>query len=460
MTNFMTDARLRAALDGELEPDERFRTAILLAGRLGQRLRAADAVDVLEAQLDALAARPDLRRAAEAALVSVSRTDPVTRARVAGLADDLRRRVLDGGESDPAVLGTVAAELALAGQRADRTTQLAERALHASARGSSWFDAVRALIATDHYATAARELEHGDPVDALTLRSELRLRAGDVGGAEADARALDERATQPLARSSALACLVEALVERGALEEAAALPPAYPTERVLLARGRLRLAQGRVDDAVDDLRECGRRAPGLLPWRSLLAHALLEQGQSTKAWRLAADELARARRFGAPRAIGVALRAAARAAGGDDEIRLLREATEVLDGSEAQLERARAHATLGAALRRAGEVHEAREALRAALDLAHGCGATVLERRTLTELRAAGARPRRLRVTGTAALTGSERRIAELAAAGHRNREIAETLVVTLATVEYHLRHTYRKLGIAGRAELGTALTA
>jgi DNA-binding CsgD family transcriptional regulator len=445
----MTDARLRAALDDDLEPDDRFRTAIRLAGRLGQRLRAGDAVDVLEAQLERLASRPDLRRAAEAAMVSVSRTDPATRARVAGLAEDLRRRVVDGGESDPALLGTVAAELALAGRRADLTAQLAERALHASARGSSWFDAVRALIATDNYATAARELEQGDPLDALTLRSELRLRAGDIAGAEADARTLQEWATQPLARSAASACLVEALVERGAVDEAAALPPAYPTERVQRARGRLLLAQGRVDDAIEVLRDCGG---------PLLVHALLDRGPSTEARQLAADELARARRFGAPRAIGVALRAAARAAGGEDEIALLREAAAVLDGSEAQLERARTYAALGAALRRAGEIHEAREALRAALDLAHGCGATALERRTLTELRAAGARPRRLRVTGTGALTGSERRIAELAAAGHRNREIAETLVVTLATVEYHLRHTYRKLGIAGRAELGAAL--
>ena len=75
------------------------------------------------------------------------------------------------------------------------------------------------------------------------------------------------------------------------------------------------------------------------------------------------------------------------------------------------------------------------------------------------ELRAAGARPRRRLTTGSGALTPSERRIAELAAAGRPNREIAEVLVVTLATVEYHLRHAYRKLGIASRAGLHGALT-
>jgi transposase len=55
-------------------------------------------------------------------------------------------------------------------------------------------------------------------------------------------------------------------------------------------------------------------------------------------------------------------------------------------------------------------------------------------------------------------LTPAERRTAELAAAGHMNREIAKTLVVTLATVEYHLRNAYRKLGIASRKKLKEVL--
>ena len=125
-----------------------------------------------------------------------------------------------------------------------------------------------------------------------------------------------------------------------------------------------------------------------------------------------------------------------------------------------QLERARAHAAAGAALRRAGRLVEAREELRLAVDLAHRCGAAALEAEALAELRAAGARPRRRLLTGAGALTPSERRIAELAAAGRQNRAIAETLVVTLATVEFHLRNAYRKLGITSRTGLGEALPA
>jgi DNA-binding NarL/FixJ family response regulator len=122
------------------------------------------------------------------------------------------------------------------------------------------------------------------------------------------------------------------------------------------------------------------------------------------------------------------------------------------------VERASAYMELGAALRRGGRPIEAREPLRLAVDLAHRCGENALKERALAELRATGARPRRPLIAGTGALTPGERRIAELAAAGRQNREIASELVVTVATVEYHLRNAYRKLGIASRSDLAEAL--
>ncbi len=39
-----------------------------------------------------------------------------------------------------------------------------------------------------------------------------------------------------------------------------------------------------------------------------------------------------------------------------------------------------------------------------------------------------------------------------------RNRDIAETLFVTLKTVEVHLGRAYGKLGIQGRSQLEAAL--
>lgn len=133
-------------------------------------------------------------------------------------------------------------------------------------------------------------------------------------------------------------------------------------------------------------------------------------------------------------------------------------AVALLDAPAEPLERAHAYRDLGVALRRAGSIVEAREPLRLAVDLAHRAGATELEEQALADLRATGARPRRRVVSGPGALTRSERRIAELAAAGRQNREIAETLYVTLATVEFHLRNAYRKLGIQSRRQLPSAL--
>ena len=47
-----------------------------------------------------------------------------------------------------------------------------------------------------------------------------------------------------------------------------------------------------------------------------------------------------------------------------------------------------------------------------------------------------------------------------MAADGLSNREIAQTLYLSLKTVEMHLGHTYRKLAIGSRDELSRAMTA
>jgi DNA-binding NarL/FixJ family response regulator len=45
-------------------------------------------------------------------------------------------------------------------------------------------------------------------------------------------------------------------------------------------------------------------------------------------------------------------------------------------------------------------------------------------------------------------------RVANLVAEGRTNREVAAALVVTERTVETHLSHIYRKLGVRSRTEL------
>jgi len=202
------------------------------------------------------------------------------------------------------------------------------------------------------------------------------------------------------------------------------------------------------------------RDTGYVHARSGAALALLRLGHRRQAGQLADAELADVRVFGAPRALGIALRAAGLARGGPEGLALLRESVAALDRSPALLERARSMAELGAALRRDGQRSAARDPLARALDLAARCGARPLAARARDELRAAGARPRRPWRTGVDALTPSELRVARLAAEGRSNREIAGELYVTLKAVEGHLARVYAKLGIGGRGQLADALAA
>src|SRR5437764_457676 len=238
-----------------------------------------------------------------------------------------------------------------------------------------------------------------------------------------------------------------------------------PTTLVLLWAERYAQLRPLLDDSITQARLTGdssRRAlvacPSYLPWRSEAALAHLALGDHESARRLADEELELASAFGAPRARGVALRAAGIVAGGDRGELLLRDAIDAFGRGDARLERARASADLGAMLRRRNRRVEAQQLLREALDTAHRAGAGTLAEYAETELRATGARPRRVVLTGLDSLTASERRIAEFASQGLINREIAQTLFVTARTVEGHLTSIFRKLRIKSRDELPAAL--
>jgi ATP/maltotriose-dependent transcriptional regulator MalT len=289
----------------------------------------------------------------------------------------------------------------------------------------------------------------------------IALRGGAIADAVAGARealaAEDAFWLVPLAG----AFLVEALVQRDELELAYAelagwgldgeLAVSWPTIALRLARGRLHAAAGDHERAVADLLDTGDlaeaagiRNPAMHPWRSSAAVSLAALGRAAEARRLADDELELARRWGAPRTTGTALRVAG-VVRGDRE--LLAEAAATLAAAPASLERARALVDLGAAARRDRERIEAREHLREGLDRAHRLGGMALAARAREELRVAGARPRRDALRGRDALTPSELRVARLAAEGQSNRQIAQALFVTMRTVELHLTSTYAKLG-------------
>jgi DNA-binding CsgD family transcriptional regulator len=165
-----------------------------------------------------------------------------------------------------------------------------------------------------------------------------------------------------------------------------------------------------------------------------------------------------ARMWGAPRTVGISLRALGLVQGGPEGQTLLGEAVARLQGAQAQAEHARALVDLGAALRRGNRRTEAQVPLRQGLELAYRAGAVGLVRRAQDELAAMGARPRKLVLTGVDALTPSERRVARMAAEGMSNKELAQALFVTVKAVEVHLSSVYRKLRISSRGQLAEAL--
>ena len=315
---------------------------------------------------------------------------------------------------------------------------------------------------------------------AASLRSLVNYRRGRLSDAEADARAALNLASEvhgslgPL--SAALGTLIYTSLDRGtANSELECLADRFlieqatdnlPYSHAIHSRACLRVWAGDLHGGLKGLLAAGRRElewgapnPAITPWRSSAALVLARLGDVQEARRLASEEVSLARAFGAPRCLGVALRAAGLVQDSSVRVGLLREAVKVLEDSHGVLELARSLIDLGAAVRLAGSPAEARALLGRGQELAAFCAAPALVERARDELRAAGARPRRSAVSGVDALTPSERRVARMAAEGMINREIAQSLFVTEKTVETHLRNTYAKLNVRSRTQLQGAFT-
>jgi DNA-binding CsgD family transcriptional regulator len=484
-------ATLREALRLAERPRARAAVSLELGGSLMTMGSFAEAAEVFEQALAELeGSDAELRQRLEGKLISACVPVPALVPRVLGRIAPL---MLDNTRvSDPVILATLAAAMSGSIEPAESAAEVAQRAL---AGGLSMEDdptvlgyAVGALMTADRLEeakavwdqTIAEARGRGSipaVAGASTFRALVLVRLGELPEAEADARTALENTHEDvvLPLPVVITSLVDVLIEMGELDEAerlleehqlgGELPDSLVTHLLLESRGRLRTAQGRLDVGIDDLRECGRRLqtwmvrnPALVPWRSSLALALAAAGERSEAITLAGEEMALGRAFQVPRELGMALRAAGLIEGGDAGIDFLRQAVTVLESSPAALERARALTDLGAALRRRGKRSDAREPLRAGLELAQRCGAGALAERAHRELVSTGARPRRLVRSGVDALTASERRVAAMASEGLTNREIAQALFVSAKTVETHLGHAYRKLDIGSRTQLSRAL--
>jgi DNA-binding CsgD family transcriptional regulator len=454
--------------------------------------RLNEALEVLQAAIDMLGGRrPELGQLLEAALLDFAYMDLDSHAVAVERTAQVQEQPL-GAEPGAAMIRAVLAfHEAWAGRARQRCVALAVDALDQGLlfRAGDVMLGVNALFALtcaeevhtvtrfiDEALAAARR--RGNLVHThylLLYRGCVAAQRGDLREAEEDLRGAElDLAVTPTLNLWRVGYLADVLVERDQVAAAAeVLDSIGLDERVTLnfrfpwlyGRARVDLAAGRLEPALAGFRTLGNmleaygfRNPAFLPWRSQAALTLHRLGRRAEALQLARDELERARRWGAPRTVGISLRALGLVQGGPEGQALLREAVAVLEGSQAQVEHARALVDLGAALRRGNRRGEAQAPLRQGLELGYRAGATALVRRAQEELAAMGARPRKLVLTGVDALTASERRVARMAAEGMSNKELAQALFVTVKAVEVHLSSVYRKLQISSRAQLAEAL--
>ncbi|MCD9145952.1 AAA family ATPase [Streptomyces albireticuli] len=389
--------------------------------------------------------------------------------------------------AEPAEAGVVAWRLALQGQDIARARALARTALTPAARDTTpltcQLAACHALVLSDDFTEARAglaavlvraESAGAQQIAGLALLVEA-LAELHQGRTEAASAAIDRaqeamppHCWHPLMAPGLVGLKTFVYLERGDLTAAErSVRLARPTGAedglawayLLYARGLLRLAGDRPEEARADLLECGRvllarrvANPALLPWRSAAAYA---QGPDPDHGCLpepAAEERRLALAWGAPSAV----RRALLAAGGRTPRSVpalppadapatwqYRQALVAL--GTAPLAGPAGTATVPALLAATGKGKPARDGANTG---------------TRAPRRAPAARPApgATRAPASGGLTGAELRVADLAAHGMANRAIAAELSVTLRTVELHLTKAYRKLGISGRSELADAL--
>lgn len=121
---------------------------------------------------------------------------------------------------------------------------------------------------------------------------------------------------------------------------------------------------------------------------------------------------------------------------------------------------ARTRLAYGERLRRSGRRLDAREQLHQALDVFERLDAGPWAERSRSELRATGERVRARGPATSEELTPQELHVAVLVAEGKTNREVGAQLFLSPKTIEWHLGHVYRKLGVRSRTELSLTLGA
>jgi ATP/maltotriose-dependent transcriptional regulator MalT len=453
------------------------------------------ALDALEAELgaDPDPADRELRTLVESALLLTGSDEKAT---VAAIRDRVARMAMPSGDT-PAqrqMLSMMTVVTAMDGRSADRTVEQARRALRSPGVSLGSWSLLPAALALDLADEVEESLDALDRVlkDAqdtaavwtyvltLSTRAFVLHGIGAVTDAMADAQTSVEIITdEAWAHNVTMpqTALATVLVDRGDPERAEALLDRITRPNMdrfvweyhwyLTTRARARWALGDAETALGLIFDCGRSLeesglanPAFLPWWADAACMLAAMRRAGEAGEIVERGAVLAERWGTPRVRGLAALARGVISKGEEGIAALTEAVELLSASPARGEQARAEYLLGKAYLDVGDQRGAREHLRTAADLAQRGGSLALANSARSLLVRAGGRMREITTSRADMLTGMERKVAGLAAAGASNRAIAESLFVTVRTVEMHLTSVYKKLGVSQRADLDTVLHA
>jgi DNA-binding CsgD family transcriptional regulator len=406
--------------------------AALLANA-GKPVDALDAIESVIGDIEAMAdprLRIELATAHSIALITIGRYDDALAAARRGehaqreLPDWLARRGMATHVLNQAHAYNYSGRYAEARTAVERVLPAAESA--GALAATVWLRITLGEIERDR-GCGSTAVEH------FTIATEMAERAGQ--------RAAGVWAVVGIAQGHLLlGNLAEAEAALDAADKLGHSPVATSWATRERTRALLVAARGDLDAACDRLREIAEvvAADSLFGFESTLHYDIVRFGQAGRA-------LPRLRTLAgwmqSPLAEAMCAHASAAATG---DVDLFVEAVDALEGTGAMVFAAECATVAATRADAAGRARDAAQLRRRAHALVASVG---------------GARTPALAVQPAVdPLTAREREVATLATSGLGSKEIAAALFVSKRTVEAHLDHIYRKLGVHGRSELAEAL--
>jgi DNA-binding CsgD family transcriptional regulator len=207
------------------------------------------------------------------------------------------------------------------------------------------------------------------------------------------------------------------------------------------------------------LEAMGSPEPGVIPCVPDAIEAFIALGELDRAEELLVAHAMKGRAVDRPWALATAARCRGllAASRGDQPTSMaaFEEAMEHHVRLDMPFELGRSLLALGEAQRRFKQRRAAGGSLRAALETFERVGAPLWAEKARADLARIGGQ-----AAEPGALTPTEQRVAELVAEGRTNREVADSLFVSVKTVEANLSRIFQKLGIRSRRELRGRVTS